>query len=531
VAAGQPGQSSGAAGHIADDAAIVNARIVTLDARRPEAAAALVRKGVIEQVGSTAQIKAVADGVRIFDAGGRTVVPGFIDAHTHFEMTCNARAYQTAVHTPPLSSLSEIKSVIARKAAETPAGEWIVARGSFGMAGRVEEKRLMLREELDAVTARHPVIVFSGFHVAMLNTAGMKAAGLWDPGSSNVPRAATVHRDGAGVPTGVATEVWTTLPPYSRDQVRASVKQFTPELFTAKGITSVHTLPYGPDDVRAVQELHAAGELPLRVRVFYHVPHMTSLESVLSLGLYPGLGDHMCRFGGLKIFVDGIGNDGLGKTLDDVKWTPPELNDFVARADGGGIQLMMHTITDLGEKMAMEALDYAASKAPRRVSHRLEHADGGADLEGIRRYKALDLRPVITVSDPAPTPARLRRAQRTPRWNTMVREGIEPLAVSDTTGTVPQFSPMGGIAHIMTPAVEGGSAPEGESLGFEDALRTYTVFPARSAYEDRIKGSIEVGKLGDFVVLSADPRSLKGAKLWDLKVEATILGGRVVYGQ
>jgi predicted amidohydrolase YtcJ len=90
---------------------------------------------------------------------------------------------------------------------------------------------------------------------------------------------------------------------------------------------------------------------------------------------------------------------------------------------------------------------------------------------------------------------------------------------------------MGGIAHIMTPAVEGGSAPEGESLGFEDALRTYTVFPARSAYEDRIKGSIEVGKLGDFVVLSADPRSLKGAKLWDLKVEATILGGRVVYGQ
>jgi predicted amidohydrolase YtcJ len=416
-------------------------------------------------------------------------------------------------------------------AAQTPPGQWIIARGSFGMAGRVEEKRLPLREELDQVTDRHPLIMFSGFHVAMFNTAGLKAAGLWEPTSKAIPRAATIHRNASGIPTGIATEVWTTLPAYSRAQVRDSVKAHAPELFVAKGITTVHTLPYGPDDVRALQDLQAAGDLALRLRVYYHVPHVTSLDSLLSTGLLSGAGDEMFRFGGVKIFVDGIGNDGLGKALDDVKWTPPELNEFVARADAANLQLMMHTLTDAGETMAMDALVYTASKGRRQVSHRLEHADGGATIEMIRRFKQLDLRPVITVSDPRPAVGGARRERTTPRWKTMVQEGVEPIAVSDATGTVPEFSPLGGIAHMMTSAAEGGSTPAAETLTFEDALRTYTIYPARSAYEDRDKGTIEVGKLGDLAVLSADPRTLTGERLWTVKVDATILGGQVVHGQ
>jgi predicted amidohydrolase YtcJ len=149
----------------------------------------------------------------------------------------------------------------------------------------------------------------------------------------------------------------------------------------------------------------------------------------------------------------------------------------------------------------------------------------------IRRFKQLDLRPVITVSDPTPASAGARRTRRTPRWKTMVHEGVEPIAMSDTTGTVPEFSPLGGIAHMMTSSNDGGSAPAGETLTFEDALRTYTIFPARSAYEQGDKGSIEAGKLGDFAVLSADPRTLSGSRLWDVRVEATVLGGRIVYGQ
>jgi predicted amidohydrolase YtcJ len=522
--------ATGAASAPRDDLAIINAKLVTLNPRQSAAEGVLVRNGRIAFVGPSNEIKKQAREARVFDAGGRTIVPGFIDAHTHFEMTCNARAYQTAVHTPPLKSLREITEVVRAKAAQTRPGDWIIARGSFGMAGRVDEKRLLSRADLDLVTDRHPVIVFSGFHVAMFNTAGLKAAELWDPNSRSIPRAATIHRDASGVPTGVATEVWTTLPAYPREQVRASVKQYTPPLFTAKGITTVHTLPYGPDDVRAIQDLHASGDLPMRVRVFYHVPHVTSLESVLSLGLVTGAGDDIFQFGGVKIFVDGIGNDGLGKALDDVKWTQPELNDFVARSDGADIQLMMHTLTDKGEQMAMAALVHAAGRGPRRRSHRLEHADGGEDIAMIRRFKQLDLRPVITVSDPAPASAGARRARRTPRWKTMVQEGVEPIAVSDTTGTVPEFSPLGGIAHMMTSSNDGGSAPAGEILTFEDALRTYTSFPARSAYEGD-KGSIEVGKLGDFAVLSADPRALRGSHLWDVKVEVTVLGGRIVHGQ
>lgn len=177
------------------DLALVNGRIVTLDAHRSEAAAALVRNGRIVAIGSTREVKAQASGARVYDAGGRTVVPGFIDAHTHFEMACNAKAYQLSVHTPPYKSLREIKDAIRRKAAQTSPGQWIIARSSFGLAGRVEEKKLPTREELDLVTDRHPVILFSGFHVAMFNTPGLKAAGLWEPASPSIPRGATIHRD------------------------------------------------------------------------------------------------------------------------------------------------------------------------------------------------------------------------------------------------------------------------------------------------------------------------------------------------
>ena len=111
----------------------------------------------------------------------------------------------------------------------------------------------------------------------------------------------------------------------------------------------------------------------------------------------------------------------------------------------------------------------------------------------------------------------------------MIQEGVEPIAVSDATGTVPLFSPIGGIAHMMTASDQGGSAPSGETLGFEDALRAYSLFPARGGWEERDKDSIAAGKLGDFVVLSADPRTRSGPELWDIKVDATIVGGLVVF--
>ena len=504
------------------DLAIVNAKIVTMEPGEPEAEAALVRGGRLVLVGDSNEVRSQAGRVQIFDAAGRTVVPGFIDAHTHVEVACVAETYQAKVHTPPLGSLREVIDVLRSKTAETSAGEWVIARGSFALERRVSEGRLLTRQDLDAVTEDHPLIVFSGRHVAMLNTKAILTMGLWDP-DSTPPRGAIVHRDASGVPTGTATELYYLLPSYSIEQVKAATRKHVGPMFVANGTTSVYTVPYSTSDITADLELQAAGELPLRVRMYYHVPHMISLQGLLDTGLVSGFGDEMFRLGGVKLFVDGLGGNGLGDPLEDYKWTQEELDDVVFQAHTSGLQVLMHVITPGAIHRAATAVEKAFRRDPRPHRHRLEHGGSVETVEEMRWLRDLGLRLVVT-------PSRGRPGRRTPRYRTLVREGLEIIGITDTTGTVPGSSaPLPKIAAAMVSVDDGGGAPAGETLTFDEALRLYTLWAARGGLEEADKGSIAVGKLGDFAVLSDDPRSLAGEDLFGVQVEATILGGEVVF--
>jgi predicted amidohydrolase YtcJ len=507
------------------DLAILNARMVTMDEANPLAEAALVRGGRIVLVGTTAEIRSAAGNARLFDAGDRVVVPGFVDAHAHFELTCLGASFQAACHTPPYTTLREIMKVLESKASDTPKGRWVIGRGSFSMREKVEESALPTRHDLDAVTTEHPLVLFSGLHVAMMNTRGLQELGLWD---RDPPRGVRVLREPSGQPSGIATEVWDLLPGYPLADVREAVRAHAMEIFVSKGTTSLSTIPFSADDVRADQELQASGELPLRLRVYYHVPRVISLESLLATGFLPGVGDDMFRYGGIKIFVNGTTSDGLGNAIEDFKWTQEELNDFVSRAHDAGIQLLMHSLSREATLMAAAAVEEAARQNPGPHRHRIEHAGDRLDgLEDMRRLKAAGIGVVMT-------PHFARRpgtASRVPRFRTMVAEGLEPISVTDTTGTVPEASgPLFNVACAMTLKSEGGAAPNAEeALSFEEALAMHTLWAARWGFEERDKGSIEAGKLGDFAVLSADPRGRPGKEIFGIAVDATILGGRVVY--
>ena len=507
------------------DLAIVNARMITMDEGRPEAEAALVRGGRVALVGTTDEVRAEAKRAQVLDARGRVVVPGFVDAHAHFELTCLGASFQAACHTPPYTSLREIVKVLASKASDTPKGQWVIGRGSFSMREKLEERTLPTRHELDAVTTEHPLVLFSGLHVAMMNTRGLQELGLWD---RNPPRGVRVLREASGQPSGIATEVWDLLPGYPLDDVREAVRAHAKEIFISRGTTSLSTIPFSSDDVRADQELQASGELPLRLRVYYHVPRVVSLESLLATGLFSGIGDDMFRYGGIKIFVNGTTSDGLGNAIEDFKWTQEELNDFVSRAHAAGIQLIMHVLSRGAMLMAAAAVEGAIERHPRPHRHRVEHGGDRLDaLEDMRRLKAAGIRVVCT-------PHFARRpgtASRVPRFRTMIEEGLEPIAVTDTTGTVPESSgPLFNIACAMTPKTDGGAAPSTEeSLPFEQALRMHTLWAAYAGFEERDKGSITVGKLGDFAMLSEDPRGRPGKEVFGIEVDATILGGKVVF--
>ncbi len=508
------------------DLAIVNARLITMDEGRPEAEAALVTDGRIALVGKTDEVKAAAGNARELDAGKRVVVPGFVDAHAHFELTCLGASFQAACHTPPYTSLREIVKVLESKASDTPKGQWVIGRGSFSMREKLQERTLPTRHDLDAVTTEHPLILFSGLHVAMMNTRALQELGLWD---REPPRGVRVLREASGQPSGIATEVWDLLPGYPLADVREAVRAHAKEIFISKGTTSLSTIPFSSADVRADQELQAAGELPLRLRVYYHVPRVISLESLLATGLLSGAGDDMFRYGGIKIFVNGTTGDGLGNAIDDFKWTQAELSDFVSRAHEAGIQLIMHVLSREAMLMATEAVEEAVRRHPKPHRHRVEHGgDRLAEIEDMKRLKAAGIRVVCTPH----FAKRPGTASRVPRFRTMIEEGLEPIAVTDTTGTVPEASgPLFNIACAMTPKAEGGAAPSAEeALTFEEALRMHTLWAAVGGWEEQDKGSIAVGKLGDFAVLSDDPRGRPGKEVFGIGVSATILGGNVVFG-
>jgi len=519
------------------DLAIINANIVTLESGRPRAQAALVRNGRISLVGDNAAVLGARGSAPVFDAGRKTIVPGFYDGHVHMELTAQYHAYMVDAHVPPVQSLKEILGLLKKKAGETPQGRWVVGRAGYNLANSVPEKRLATRREMDAVSEQHPVILFSGLHVAMLNTAALKALKLWDRKEAEslkwrngaLRTGSTIHRDAEDTPTGIVTEIadlYYEAKPFTIDEIKASIVKFADSIFVSKGITSIISIPKATYDIRAAQQLSAEDNLPMRMRYYIHTPLTIDMDALLDSGLAAGFGNDMLRFGGIKIFVDGTGGDGLGKEFDDLKWTSEALTETVGKAHAEGFQVIQHCVTRKGYDMAVAAVAAAQAKQRKDLRHRIEHVGYITDPADIKKLVDLGMRVTMTRAAPAD-----RAPRRSASWRTMADLGLEPLAVSDSTGTEPEFSPWWGVASLMTTPENGGAVTPDQVLTFEQALSTYTLWTARAMHEDRVKGSIAVGKFGDFAVLSADPATAKGKSIFDIKVTTTILGGKIVYGE
>jgi hypothetical protein len=307
------------------------------------------------------------------------------------------------------------------------------------------------------------------------------------------------------------------------------MRESSASLCTNNGITTMYTIQFSGSDARADMDLHRSGELPLRVRMYYHVPHMISYDGLLGTGMVSGFGDDMFRFGGMKLFVDGAGSDGLGHPYADLKWTQEQLNNMVSGADAAGMQVFMHVVTTPGYKMATEAIAETRRRNPQKpyIIHRIEHRGDDGTAEGIARMRDLGFRVAIT-------PGKRQPGQRGdgPRYRTLVAEHLDPALITDTTGTTPgQSDILQRIACMVATPEQGGGASAEETVSFAEALRLYTLGNATIGYEDQYKGSIVPGKLADFAVLSDSPRGMPPEKLFDLKVVATIVGGDPVYGK
>jgi predicted amidohydrolase YtcJ len=516
------------------DTILVNGTIVTLKPSNPHAQAVAIKNNRIIKVGKNREIEPlIKEGTKVIDLKEKAVLPGFIDTHIH--ITGFGKTL-TQINLRGIQSIKEMQEKLEKRVERAKKGEWILGRGWD--QDRLKEKRYPTRWDLDKVSPNNPV-VFTRVcgHLSVVNSRALEKASV--TAEAAPPLGGEIDKDPkTGEPTGILREramdlVHRVIPESSERQLMEACGLACRKAVEA-GLTSVHWIIYSRAEIRVIKKLRAQNKLPLRVYILIPVEF---LDPLIRLGLSTGFGDDVVRIGGVKIFADGsLGarTAALHESYSDdsstrgmTLYSEEKLEEMIMKTHRAGIQLAVHAIGDRAISMVLTALEKALEKMPRKDHrHRIEHASVLSE-KLIRRMKRLgviaSVQPHFVVSD-FWVADRLgpKRARWVYPFKTLIQEGVPIAGGSDCP--VEPVSPLLGIWA----AVSRKSFPE-EQISVEEALRMYTIDAAFASFEEDIKGSIEVGKLADLVVLSDDPRSVPPNKIKDIEVEMTFAGGKAVY--
>lgn len=515
------------------DVVVLSASIVTFNPAQPKAEALAVRNGRIVAVGSNAEIRSyVGDETKVIDVGGKTVVPGLVDCHVH--MTGFGWHLQT-LDLCGVNSIEEMKQEIREYTMENPEKSWVL--GGRWDHEKFVEKRYPTRWDLDEAVSHKPVFLIRVCgHVGVANTKALELAGV---GKDTAVKGGKVDVDEvSGEPNGILREnalelVWRAVPKPSVAELEEACIQACRKA-VENGLTGVHWIVDSAEELRLLQKLCKEWKLPLRV--YLGVPAKL-LDTIVKLGLASGFGNEMLKLGFIKVFVDGsLGarTAALRKPYSDKPETygmlllsQRKLNKLVLKAHRAGWQLAVHAIGDKAIESTLKAFANALKKHPRENHrHRIEHCSV-LDPKLIRKMRRLNLiasvQPHFVFSDFwVMERVGAERARWVYPFKTLLKEGVVIASGSDCP--VEPISPLLGIwaATTRKDFLE-------ENLTVEEALRTYTVNAAYASFEEDEKGTIEVGKFADITVLSDDLLSIPPEKIREVKVEMTVVGGKIVY--
>ncbi|MEM3464821.1 MAG: amidohydrolase [Candidatus Bathyarchaeia archaeon] len=513
--------------------AILNANVLTFNLRKPRAEALAIYGGEIVAVGSNEEIcRYIGAKTRVIDAGGKTVVPGFVDCHVH--MSSFGHFLQT-LDLRNAGSISELQQKLREFVLKNPERSWIL--GGRWDHERFVERRYPTRWDLDLAVDDKPVfLVRVCGHVGVANSKALELAGI--TGETRVEGGKIDLDEASGEPNGVLREnalelVWRAIPKPSLDELEKTCLLACVKAVGA-GLTCVHWILGSMDEFRVLQKLSLEGRLPLRVYLGFPVEF---LDELVCLGLSTGFGNEMLKVGFVKILADGSlgGHTAALKEpyLDKPEargmmlYAQRELNRLVLKAHKAGLQLAVHAIGDFAVDCVLKAFENALKRFPREGHrHRIEHCSV-LNPSLIGRMKRLGLvasvQPHFVVSDF--WVAKRLGAERA-RWvypfKTLIKEGIVVASGSDCP--VESINPLLGVWA----AVNREGFVE-ERLSPEEVLRTYTVNAAYASFDEDKRGTIEVGKLADLTILSDDPLKVSPEAIKNIVVEMTIVDGKVVY--
>jgi len=519
---------------------LVNGNIHTMDAANPHAQAVAIAGGRFFAVGTNQEIANLPSaGIPKVDLGGRTVTPGFIDAHLH---TASSGLRHLKEVNCDLRSIAAIQAALRERAAKIPAGQWVV--GFMYDDTKTSEGRPLTKADLDAAVPGHPVIVnHRGGHTSYVNSRALALADVNE--KTPDPEGGKFERGADGKLTGRIEERATA--PFrskipntaSRADRREGVKLIT-KMIARSGITSVNDPQGSPEDLAAYQDAYDAGELSVRVYAFLS---QGFIGRMLASGARSGLGNEWVRIGAMKMVCDGsisertarVSQPYVGRPDDHgiLVRTEEQLYNDARQAHAAGWQIGTHANGDVAIDIVLRVYERLQRETPRRDPRfRIEHCTLIND-DLVRRIKAQGVIPA-PFSSYVYYHGEKMKEYGAERLNSMfaLRSFLDagiPATMSSDYPPGP-FEPMMFLQSSVTRTdVKGNVWGPKQRIRVEEALRVATVNGAHASFEENQKGSIEAGKLADLVVLGRDPMREDPSTLVTIPIERTMVGGRWVY--
>lgn len=550
------------------DLIVHHAKVVTVDAQFSIAEAVAVKDGTIVAVGTDADVlKHKGPKTRVIDADGKLVLPGLMDSHSH---PVGAALSEWKEPLPDPKSLKDVFAYIRRKAETTPEGKWIVLRYAFPT--RLDDARFPTKAELDAAAPKHPVLYHAG-PAGVVNSMALRVSGVTKD-TPNPPAGVVVKDPATGEPTGMIRNAYSVLKgvPSAGDEAspadrRAAVKKLF-RLYNERGLTSVADRNGSRADLDLYRDLHEAGDLTVRVNVARGFSPTGTREQIAKrfddlpgrdgLGGPTGVGDDWVRVGPIKIFLDGGMLNGTAYmrqpwpkgptyqvTQDDYRgllFIPQEqLRTVVEEGVKRKWQMTAHTAGEGAMDELLDAYEFVNRSIPiqdRRLCITHANFPSRRNLERCQQLGVVaDVQPAWLYKDGTTLlnvlgKDRVRWFQPYRSWlkYTTVGGGSDHMLRFDPLNSTNPWDPWLGMAVALHRTTERGTElfPE-EALAREQAVRLYTINNAYITHAEKAKGSLEVGKLGDLIVIDRDVLTCPVTDVAGTKVLLTVVGGKVVY--
>ena len=531
----------------------INGDILTMNDTQPVAEALAVHQGKILAVGQRAMVESVSGKDAVLkDLNGHTLLPGFIDSHGHISAVMSFMAFEN-IASPPVGqvdSIADIQLLLSAKAAEVPAGEWIMAAGYDDSL--LAEQRHPTKFDLDAVSTEHPIMAWhvSG-HLMVCNSPCLELAG-YTPDRDD-PEGGVIRRvEGSSEPNGILEEsavyrIYFDLLPIHDVTTRLGLLQEAQDYFARFGVTTVQDGAATLTDLETLRTAAGRDGLMLDVVAYPFYRYAEALD-----GQFPFSQSYNNRFrvGGLKLGLDGSPQ---GKTawLTEPYHVPPQgrdadyagyaimkdgvLNDYVSDMYERNIPVIAHANGDAAMDQLIRAVSNANElhgRADRRTV--IIHAQTARD-DQIDAFKAEGMLPSYFATHTyfwgdwhRDSVLGAERGSRiSPLASTLAR-GV-PYTIHNDTPVVPPDMMRLVWAAVTRTTRSGETLGEGQKISVEDALKAITINGAYQYFEEASKGSLEPGKLADLVILSDNPINADPVEIRNIKVIETIKEGQTIY--